>query len=163
MSNALITAIVLGISGLGYCTVLGFTTASSADILRHASLGIFATLITLLAHSMTMFYLIGKGKAVREAVTEGGFSQELYRVVAKVRRPVFSSATVAMVLTMATAIIGGGVDTGVIPAGVHAVLAVSALGGNVVALRIEVIAMLSSARIVAEVDQQLAERATIQA
>ena len=112
---------------------------------------------------MTMFYLIGKGKAVREAVTEGGLSQELYRVVAKVRRPVFSTATVAMVLTMATAIIGGGVDTGVIPAGIHSVLALSALAGNLVAVRTEVIAMLSSARIVAEVDQQLAERATIQA
>ena len=163
MSTALITATVLGISGLGYCTVLGFATAGSADVLRHTSFGIFVTLITLLAHSMTMFYLIGKGKAVREAVTEGGLSPELYRAVAKVRRPVFSIATVAMALTMATAIIGGGVDTGVIPAGVHSVLALSALAGNLVALRTEVIAMLSSARIVAEVDQQLAEQATTQA
>ena len=112
---------------------------------------------------MTMFYLIGKGKAVREAVAEGGLSPELYRVVAKVRRPVFSTATVAMALTMVTEIIGGGVDTGVIPAGVHSVLALSALAGNLVALRTEAVAMLSIARIVAEVDQQLAEQATTQA
>ena len=163
MSTALITVTVLGISGLGYCTVLGFSTASSADVLRHTSLGVFSTLITLLAHSMTMFYLIGKGKAVREAVAEGGLSPELYRVVAKVRRPVFSTATVAMALTMVTEIIGGGVDTGVIPAGVHSVLALSALAGNLVALRTEAVAMLSIARIVAEVDQQLAEQATTQA
>ena len=95
---------------------------------------------------MTMFYLIGKGKAVREAVAEGGLSPDLYRAVAEVRRPVFSIATVAMALTMAAAIIGGGgVDTGIIPAGVHSVLALSAVAGNLVALRTEVVAMLSSA------------------
>ena len=112
---------------------------------------------------MTMFYLIGKGKAVREAVAEGGLSPDLYRAVAEVRRPVFSIATVAMALTMAAAIIGGGVDTGIIPAGVHSVLALSAVAGNLVALRTEVVAMLSSAQIVAEVDQKLAEQATTQA
>ena len=160
MSTALITAVVLGIAGLGYSAVLGYTTAGSNDLLRHTSFGIFSTLMTLLAHSMTMFYLIGKGKAVREAVTEGELSQELYRAVATARRPVFSAATMAMVLTMATAIFGGGVDMSVIPVGVHSLLALSALAGNLVALRAEVIAMVSSARIVDEVDRQLAGRAS---
>lgn len=155
MSAALITATVLGIVGLGYSTFLGLTTAGPADVFRHTSFGIFSTLITLLAHSMAMFYLIGKGKAVREAATEGGLSPDFYRAVATARRPVFLIATVAMVLTMATAIFGGGVDTNVVPAGVHSVLAVSALVANLLALRTEVIAMISSARIVAEVDQRL--------
>ena len=63
---------------------------------------------------MAMFYLIGKGKAVREAVAEGDLSPELYAKVARARKPVFGIATVAMLLTMTTAIIGGGVDTGVL-------------------------------------------------
>ena len=155
MAAALITGTFLGIAGLGYSTILGFTSASSADILRHTSFGIFSTLITLLAHSMTMFYLIGKGKAVREAVTAGGLSPDLYGAVARVRRPVFSIATIAMVLTMATAIIGGGVDTDVIPVTIHSVLAFSAIVVNILALRTEVVAMLSSARVVAQVDQLL--------
>ena len=102
MSAALITAIFVGIAGLGYSAILGFTSATSADIFFHTSVGIFSTLLTLLAHSMTMFYLIGKGKAVREAVTEGQLSPELYATVARVRRPVFSIATIAMALTMNT-------------------------------------------------------------
>ena len=156
MSAALITATALGLAGLVFSAGIGFAAASSAEVFRHVSFGIFFTLITLLAHSMTMFYLIGKGKAVREAVTEGDLSPELYATVARARKPVFSIATAAMLLTMATAIIGGGVDTGTLPAGIHSLLAVTAIAANVMALRTEVGAMVSSSRVVAEVDARLA-------
>ena len=142
---------------MAYSAILGFTSATAADVFRHTSLGIFSTLLTLLAHSMTMFYLIGKGKAVREAAAEGHLSPEFYAVVARVRRPVFSMATLAMAITMVAAILGGGVDTGSIPPFVHSTLAVLAIVSNLVALRTEVIAMMSSARVVAEVDQLLEE------
>ena len=112
MSAALITAILIGLGGLVYSAFLGYVAATSADVLTHTTLGIFFTLITLLAHSMAMFYLIGKGKAVREAVTEGNLSPDLYAAVARARKPVFSIATIAMLVTMTTAIIGGGVDSG---------------------------------------------------
>ena len=155
MTAALITATFVGIAGLGYSAVLGFT---AADLFLHTSLGIFATLVTLLAHSMTMFYLIGKGRAVREAVTEGELSPELYAAVARARRPVFSMAVIAMALTMAAAILGGGVDTRTVPAAVHSVLALAAIAANIAALRPEVIAMVSSTNVVAEVDRLLRVR-----
>ena len=155
MTAALITATFIGIAGLGYSAVLGFT---ASDLYLHTSLGIFSTLVTLLAHSMTMFYLIGKGRAVREAVTEGNLSPELYAAVARARRPVFSIAVIAMALTMATAILGGGVDTRTVPSGVHSVLALAAIAGNFAALRTEVIAMVSSTKVVAEVDRLLQVR-----
>ena len=157
MSAALITATVIGLAGLVYSAVIGFAASSSTEVFRHVNFGIFFTLITLLAHSMTMFYLIGKGKAVREAAAEGQLSPDLYATVARARKPVFSIGTVAMLLTMATAILGGGVDTGVLPAGVHSVLAGSAIVANVMALRTEVAAMVTSARVVIEVDALLAE------
>ena len=158
MATALITAAFLGLSGLVYSGVLGFIAASPLEISRHATLAIFFTFITLLAHSMTMFYLIGKGKAVREAVAEGNLSPDLYAAVARARKPVFSIGMIAMLLTMATAIVGGGVDTRLTLIGVHSLLALSAIFTNVMALRAEVIAMVSSSRIFAEVDAQLAEK-----
>lgn len=148
---------MLGLGGLVYSGVLGFVAGSSADIAQHAGVGIFFTLIILLAHSMTMFYLIGKGKAVREAAADGQLSSDFYAAVAQARKPVFSIGTVAMFVTMATAIIGAGVDTGSIPVGVHSVLAVSAIAANVMAFRTEVSAMIESSRIVAEVDALLAQ------
>ena len=57
-------------------------------------------MITLLAHSMMMFYFLGKGKAVREAAAEGGLSREYERRIAVARKPVFSIATLAMVATI---------------------------------------------------------------
>ena len=156
MSAALITTTVLGLAGLLFSATIGFMAASSVEVSRHVSFGIFFTLITFLAHSMTMFYLIGKGKAVREAVTEGNLSPELYAKVVRARKPVFSISTVAMLLTMTTAIIGGGVDTGVLPTFIHSMLAVSAIATNVMALRAEVGAMVSTSRVVEEIDTLLA-------
>ena len=59
---------------------------------------------------------------------------------------------------MITAILGGGVDTGAIPTGVHLVIAVLAITANLVGLRVEVIAMVTSSQIVLEVDELLKEQ-----
>ena len=155
MSSALITASILSLVGLVFSFALGYTSSGAEDLLRHATLAIFITLITLLGHSMTMFYLIGKGRAIRDAVTEGALTTDAVVRVAALRGPVFKLATVAMALTMVTAIVGGGVDTGVIPGGFHAMLAVLAIAANVAALRAIVHALNESSRIVEQVNREL--------
>ena len=102
MAQALLTAVVVGVAGLVATTFFGLRAATSAEIWRHISFGIFSTLITLLAHSMMMFYLIGKGKAVKDAMAEGGLSGDQYRRIAVARKPVFSIGTLAMAATMVT-------------------------------------------------------------
>ena len=74
------------------------------DVSRHISFGFFSTLVTLLAHSMMMFYLIGKGKAVKDAMAEGNLTGDYYRRIAAARKPVFSIGTLAMAVTMVAAI-----------------------------------------------------------
>jgi hypothetical protein len=64
-------------------------------------------------------------------------------------------ASLAMGLTMATAILGGGVDTGVLPAGLHGLLAYGAVITNGLAFRAELTALLAGSRIVGEVNEQL--------
>jgi hypothetical protein len=155
MAAALLTAILASIAGITAAIYLGLTATSSAVLAQHISIGIFSTMVTLLAHSMMMFYFLGKAKAVREAATEGGLSTDFERRIATARKPVFSVATLAMVLTMVTALVGASVDTGVLPSGVHAVLAYSCLALNLGALRIEVAALNESGRVVAEVNQLL--------
>ena len=157
MASALVTAVLLSIGGLIVTIVTGYSAATGAEMYRHATLGVFVTMITLLSHSFMMFYMIGKGKAVREAVAEGGLDQKHVKDVAAARRPVFSIATLAMLLTMTTAIVGAGVDTGTIPAGAHAILGLSAVFANGAALRAELAALITSARVVDEVNRQLAE------
>lgn len=155
MAAALLTAIGVSVAALGAALVLGYTAASSADLFQHVNFAIFATLLVLLSHSLTMFYLIGKGRAIREAVDEGGLSAEFVTEVARLRRPVFSLGSLAMALTMATAIIGGGVDTGVIPPAIHSLLGLAAVAANLATLRAEYQALAASTRIAGEVNRLL--------
>ena len=152
MAAALLTAVGVGFFGLIATTVLGLRATDTA---RHISFGIFSTLVTLFAHSMMMFYLIGKGKAVKDAMAENHLTGDYFRRIATARKPVFSIGTLAMAVTMMAAILGASVDTGVMPPPVHTVLAYGAIVCNLAAVRIEIAALAESGRVVADVNRLL--------
>ncbi len=104
---------------------------------------------------MMMFYLIGKGKAVKDAMAEHSLTGDYYRRIAVARKPVFSIGTFAMAVTMVTAILGASVDTGVLPPIVHGTIAYGAVACNLAALKIEIDALTASSRIVDEVNRLL--------
>ena len=152
LAQALLTSVLIGLAGLVAAAVFGL---QATDVARHISVGIFSTMITLLAHSMMMFYLIGKGKAVKDAMAEHSVAGDYYRRIAAARKPVFSIATLAMAVTMVAAIMGASVDTGVLPPIVHATIAYGAIACNVAALKIEISALSASSGIVDEVNRQI--------
>ena len=152
MAQALLTSVGIGLLGLITAAVFGLR---GTDIAHHISFGFFSTMILLLAHSMMMFYLIGKGKAVKDAMAEGGLTGDQYRRIAVARKPVFGIGTLAMAVTMVAAILGASVDTHVLPPIVHAMLAYGAIACNVAAAKIEMTALAESARIVDEVNRLL--------
>ena len=149
MSAALLTALGIGLIGLVTTTIFGLR---GTDVTRHISFGIFSTMVTMLAHSMMMFYLIGKGKAVKDAMAEHSLTGDYYRRVAAARKPVFSIGTLAMAVTMTAAILGASVDTGVLPPVVHAMIAYGAILSNVYAIKIEIDALTLSRQVVDEVN-----------
>lgn len=152
MAQALLTAVFIGLAGL---VTTAFFGLQGTDVSRHISYGMFSTLVTLLAHSMMMFYLIGKGKAVKDAMAEHNVSGDFYRRIAAARKPVFSIGTLAMVVTMIAAIMGASVDTGMLPPIVHATIAYGAIVCNLAAAKIEISALTESSRIVDEVNQRI--------
>jgi len=152
MAQALLSAVGIGLVGMAAAVFLGLR---GTDVSRHISFGIFSTLIILLAHSMMMFYLIGKGKAVKDAMAEHNVTGDYYRRIAAARKPVFSIGTFAMAATMVTAILGASVDTGVLPPIVHGMLAYGAIACNLAAVKIEVDALASSSRVVDEVNSKI--------
>jgi hypothetical protein len=149
LAQALLTGVFIGLVGLVAAAVLGLR---GGDVARHISYGFFSTMLTLLAHSMMMFYLIGKGKAVKDAMTEHQVTGDYYRRIAAARKPVFSIGTLAMAVTMTAAVLGASVDTGVLPPVVHAMIAYGAIACNLAAVRIEIAALAASSRIVDEVN-----------
>jgi hypothetical protein len=152
LAQALLTSVGLGLLGLIAAAIVGL---SGANITRHITFGIFATMVTLLGHSMLMFYLIGKGKAVKDAMAEHHVSGDYHRRFAAARKPVLSIATYAMAATMITAILGASVDTHVLPPIVHAMIAYGAIACNLAAIKIEVDALAESSRIVDELNHLL--------
>jgi hypothetical protein len=152
LAQALLTGVFLGLTGLVTTTIFGWR---ATDISRHISYGIFSTLVTLFAHSMMMFYLIGKGKSVKDAMAEHHVTGDYYQRIAAARKPVFSIGTIAMAVTMVTAIIGASVDTGVLPPMVHASIAYGAILCNLAAAKVEIAALTASGRIVDEVNRQI--------
>jgi len=141
---------MIGVAGLVATVVFGLR---ANDVPRHVAFGIFSTMITLLAHSMMMFYLIGKGKAVKDAMQEHSISGDYYRRIGAARKPVFSIGTLAMGATMIAAIMGASVDTGVLPPIVHAMFAYGAVAANLAALKTEISALVISSRVVDEVNR----------
>ena len=141
---------MIGLAGLVATIVFGLR---ATDVPRHISFGIFSTMVTLLAHSMMMFYLIGKGKAVKDAMKEHSVTGDYYGRIAAARKPVFSIGTLAMAVTMVAAIMGASVDTGVLPPMIHAMIAYGAVAANLAALKTEIAALIVSSRIVDEVNR----------
>ena len=150
MAAALLSAIVIGLVGLMAAAVLALR---GANLWAHISLGFFSTMVSILAHSMMMFYLIGKGKAVKDAMAENNVSGDYYRRIAAARKPVFSMCTLAMGVTMVAVIIGASVDTGVMPPIVHAMIAYGAIAANLAAVKIEIDALTATAHVVDEVNR----------
>jgi hypothetical protein len=156
LAQALLTAVGLGLAGLVTTAIFGLTAGDAgAAISRHITFGIFSTMVILLAHSMMMFYLIGKGKAVKDAMAEANLTGDYHRRIAAARKPVFSIGTLAMGVTMAAAILGASVDTKVLPPIIHAFIAYGAIACNLAALKVEIEALAASSRVVDEVNRLL--------
>jgi hypothetical protein len=152
VAQALLSALFLGMLGLVMAAFFGLR---GGEVSRHISFGFFSTMLTILAHSMLMFYLIGKGKAVKDALAEYHLSGDYYSRIAAARKPVFSIATLAMAITMTAAILGASVDTGVLPPVLHGMIAYGAIASNLMAIKIEIDALAASSRIVDEVNARV--------
>jgi hypothetical protein len=149
------TGIGTGLMGMIVSAVFGLMASDNASISRHIMLAIFSTMLILLAHSMMMFYLIGKGKAVKDAMAEGHLTGDYVGRIAAARKPVFSVGTFAMAATIIAAILGASVDTGMLPPTVHSMIAWGAIACNLAAAKTEIDALNESSRVVDEVNRLL--------
>lgn len=102
-----------------------------------------------------MFYFIGTGKHVKDLVANQATGQQFIQRTKVFKAKTFPPAIWAMLFTMATMILGGGVHTRVIPTIVHTLLAVAALYFNVVAFWREAKYMIEHNILMQELDRML--------
>src|SRR5207237_7354827 len=109
MVLALLTSALISIICFIGTLLMGFTMVALTGLSQHVFFGLFTTFLVTLTQSMTMFYFIGTGKQVKDLVTglpQGGALIQRTKIF---KARVFPPALWAMLFTMATMIIGGGV------------------------------------------------------
>jgi hypothetical protein len=155
MALALLTASLVSLVCLLATAVMGFMMPDHAGLAQHFMFGLFTTFMVTLAQSMTMFYFIGTGKQVKELVANRPAAADFIQRTKRFKAKIFPPAVWAMLFTMSTTIIGGGVDTRVIPAIVHSGLAAAALYFNIVAFWREAKYMIEQNILMEEIDRLL--------
>lgn len=155
MVLALLTASLLSIICFLITVFMGFSMAGRTGLAQHFLFGFFTTFLVTLAHSMTMFFFIGTGKHVKDLVLNHPAGKDFIQRTKKFKAKVFPPALWAMLFTMATMILGGGVDTRMIPTWIHTVLAAAALYFNVVAVWREAKYMIEHNMLMEELDRLL--------
>jgi 4-hydroxybenzoate polyprenyltransferase len=161
MGRALLIVGAMATFGVVASAVLGYLVGSPTDLhshymTRHILIALASSMLLLFSHCWIMFYLIGTGKAIKDAVREHGLDPAFAEETKRFKNASYPWLMLAMGLVMATFILGGGVHKGSIPSWVHHVLFYVALLAQIYALRIEQRVLTDNERLMAEVDRRLA-------
>ena len=162
MGRALLIVGALATLGLLATAVLGYAVPEAfepAHLGNHLLLAVFASLLLLFSHCWILFYLIGTGKALKEAVAEHGLEQEIAEQTKTFKTRSNPWLMLAMMLAMATFVVGGGVATKVLPGWVHHSLFVITLVSQVWALWVEFEVLTANEKLMKSVDRRLKRRA----
>src|SRR5215469_15106740 len=156
MVLALLTSALLSIVCFVITLLMGFMVVK-VSLAQHVLFGFFTTFLVTLSQSMTMFYFIGTGKQVKDLVAALPSGPQLIQRTKVFKARVFPPALWAMLFTMATMIIGGGVHTHVTwtPPILHGLLAAASLYFNIVAFWKEAKYMIENNIVMEELDRLL--------
>jgi hypothetical protein len=124
--------------------------------LLHFNVGLFTAIGTLLAHCLIFTYFLGTGRWVKEVKLAYRLPDEpLPKLTRELKRRTFPPALVAMLVTIAAAASGAGLQLQSWPWQVHAVLAVAALVVNAWAFAIELRDLRINAGIITQVMEEV--------
>jgi hypothetical protein len=158
MGRALLVVGLMATLGLIASAVLGYGLHGplGPDMQRHVLVALASCLLLLFSHCWIMFYLIGTGKAIKDAVKEFGLEQQLVEDTKRFKNVSYPWLMLAMFTAMATFILGGGAATGSLPAWVHHVLFYATLLSQGRALQLEGRVLVENEALMADIDRRIA-------
>lgn len=135
---------------------LGHAPAGSDDPLpRHIAWGLAATFLNLVARCIAIFYMLASGRALKDLVAEEGLDPSFVLRSKKLKRPVETMATLAIIPVMGAAMSGGGSAGSA--SGNHAVWAWTAVAAAVACLLVDVRAGIRNYALLREADRAVQE------
>jgi hypothetical protein len=157
MGRALLIVGWLGTVGLVASAVLGYLFGTTMpNVQPHLLVGLVSCLLLLFAHSWVMFYLIGTGKAIKDAVVENKLTAELHERTKEFKNQTYPWLMAAMGLAIATFVLGGGAFAGALPSWIHVVLFYVTLAVQVRTLVLEGRVLLRNENLMNEINELLA-------
>jgi hypothetical protein len=157
MGRALLAVGVIATLGLIATAVLGYLLPGSADpaVPRHVLAALVASLLLLFSHCWILLYLIGTGRAIRQAIREFGVEASLAAEAGRLRRGVLPWLLLAAGTALATFFLGAAAITGAASAVAHHILFYVTLVAQAVALWIEGRGLAANERLLGDIDQRL--------
>src|SRR5712671_119045 len=134
MAFALTLLSLFTLAGLALATfsgwALGHAGGGSATAVRHIAVSVPTVLFSLFTQSMVLFFFIGTGKLLKEAAArrpDPAGRDYILRKVRELKMRTSGIATLAPLSALVTALFGGAVHTGRLPAWPHLWSAVFAI------------------------------------
>ena len=111
MGRALLMIGWLAALGLLIAGFHGYVVDGTDGLSRHVLLALLASLLLLFSHCWILFYLIGTGKVIKGAVVEHELEPEILDQLRDFKNQTSPWLLVAMILAIATFVVGGAVVT----------------------------------------------------
>ena len=162
--------IILDAAFIAGTVTLGIALGDAESILRHYVAGLLTCIFTCLLHVLVLFYFIGTGKDIREAVEKDPALREEYVPWTRAQKnKVFPAATLAIILIIVATLMGGEVHSRIlaynggailplraVPAWwVHLLLVLGAIVVNAYAFLVEVAAVRENRRGIEDLNLRL--------
>jgi hypothetical protein len=141
MRRALLGLGLLGTAGLIAAAALGYGLrgggGGDAQARAHVLLSLGATMVLLFSHTWIVLYLVATGGVVSRLVRERGYEADFLARARRLRLRALPWLLAALVLVVATFLVGNAVLSGAAPAAVHHALFYCTLAVQVGAMAVE--------------------------
>lgn len=149
--GALATAGMAVAAGLGY----GLDGAADPALSGHLLASLGSTLMLVFSHSWILLYLLGTGRAVRDAVKEFRLEPEVIAASRALRRRSIPWLLLAALLAMATFLLGIAGVPGLVPLEIHHALFFVSLVVQAIALWVEGRALSANEKLLTDIDRRI--------
>ena len=120
MGRALLIIGWLATAGMVAAGIVGYTAQRAhPSMTPHILLAFSCSLLILFSHCWIMFYLIGTGKAIREAIEEYSLSSKSLEDTKAFKNDSYPWLMAAMAVVIATFVLGGGAYAAALPSWFH--------------------------------------------
>src|SRR5258708_1419596 len=104
---------------LFYLVTLGLAYAHFFSVGFHMLWGLFTATLIILLQCLIFGFFIGSGKSIKQKVREYGLSPEWIQRTKDYKNRSYPTLMLAILFSVAAAVLGGGVSVGAVPVGVH--------------------------------------------